>query len=390
MKLRRLPTDFCVEEENSLPIERTGDFAVYCLRKTSWNTLDALKHVAIHWKFSANSFSHAGLKDRHAVSSQVITIRNGPQRNYESDQISLEYMGQSSRATDSADIVGNHFTLVLRSLSAAERQSAEQAIPEITNAGIANYFDDQRFGSYFPGKPFIAEHWIRGEYEKALWLAFVEPYPGDDQSECEQKAILKENWGDWALCKEKLSRSHRRSIVTFLDDRKDDFKGAWARVNADMRGMYLTALQSDLWNRILKKYLQETCSQDQLIDYSLKTGTVCIPTSLTESQREELHSLLIPLPSARLKLAESPLLKLMEGVLAEAGWKLDELKVRTPRDRYFPKASRAAMIGVDGLEAEFSDDELSEGLSKLTVSFSLPRGCYATMVVKRLMLWADQ
>lgn len=386
MKLRRQTNDFIVQEENNLPLVRTGKFAVYELRKTGWNTLDAIQSLAIQLKRPVHDFSHAGLKDRHAETTQWITIQNGPTRNFKTENISLEYLGQAERGTTAQDIVSNRFTLVLRSLNAVERASAESALPTIRNAGIANYFDDQRFGSYIPGQPFIAEHWIRGEYEKALWLTFAERHPQDDGAEREQKDLLREHWGDWKQCKAVLSRSHRRSIMTFLDDRHDDFKGAWACVNSEMRGLYLTAFQSHLWNRMLNRLFHLHCEPTQLTECHLKTGAFLIPTSLTIKQQSTLHQVEMPLPSARLKLDDPQLLGLINTTLTELGWRLQDLKVRHPRDRFFPKASRRAMIPVNGLEAEFAVDELSPEESKLTISFSLPRGCYATMLVKRLML----
>lgn len=363
---------------------------MYVLRKTGWNTLDALKRITLQWNLPSQSISHAGLKDRHAVTSQLITIRNGPQRSFHDEHIDFEYLGQSQRATCATDIAANRFTIVLRSLSQDEKTAAEHAIPDIASLGIANYFDDQRFGSYLSGQKFIAEHWILGEYERALWLTFAEHHPDDSSSEREQKELLRQHWGDWSTCKQVLQRSHRRSIITFLDDRKDDFKGAWGRVNSEMRGLYLSAFQSFLWNRILNNYFEQECTRDQLIKFELKTGTVCVPTNLRHDQHHSLLTTELPLPSARLKLREGPLLEMIQHSLKESGWSLEALKIRYPRDRYFSKSSRPAIVPVSDLETSFAQDDLSVQQTKLTASFSLPRGCYATMVVKRLMLGANQ
>lgn len=388
MKLRQLNSDFTVTELNDIAIERSGDYTVYELKKTGWNTLDALKSFSMELKISLRNFSHAGLKDRHAETTQLITIYGGPPRNFQQGDLSLEFLGHTSRATTATDIAANRFTLVIRSLSENEENSARHALPQLEATGIANYFDDQRFGSYVSGHPFIAEHWIRKNYEKAIWLSFAAPTSFDDGDEREQKDILRDHWGDWSTCKQLLSRSHRRSIITFLDDRKDDFKGAWACVNADQRGLYLTAFQSHLWNQILNDYFVENCDRDQLLNFQLKPGDVSIPLSLTSEQRSKFHETEIPLPSARLKPDGGPIYDLMERSLKQRGWSLNELKVHHPRDRFFPKAFRSAMIPVSDVTGTFADDELNPGLTKLRVSFVLPRGCYATMVVKRLMLEA--
>lgn len=386
MKLRQQASDFQVQELNQLPIGHQGNFAVYELTKSGWNTLDVVQSIATQWKCSRRDISHAGLKDRHAATTQILTIRNGLQRNLRHQNFKLEYLGQADRATTAHDIAANRFTLVLRSLSPAEVESAEAALPVIAETGIANYFDDQRFGSYLAGHPFIAEAWIREDYEQALWLTFAEPHANDDAHEREQKQLLRDHWNDWETCKSSLERSHRRSIVTFLDDRNGDYKGAWACVNSAERGLFLTAFQSHLWNMMLSALLRESLDPADLIPMTLKTGDVVFPSSINSAQADDLFATTLPLPSARVDLADHPHRELIEATLHKEGWAISDLKVRHPRDRFFPRAERNAIVPVQGLDAQFGIDELASNLSKLTISFELPRGSYATMVVKRLMV----
>ncbi|WP_437192449.1 tRNA pseudouridine(13) synthase TruD [Planctomicrobium sp. SH527] len=390
MKLRRQPEDFEVIERSSLPVGRSGEFAVYELRKTGWTTLDAIDKMAREIEIPRKNIEHAGLKDRHAVTTQRITIRNGPRQSFEDGEIFLNYLGQSTRPISADDISENTFRIVLRSLSERERDAAEIAIPEIQQSGVPNYFDEQRFGSWFPEHGFIAEAWIRGRYEDAFRLAFAEPERTDNPEEREQKAILRENWGDWILCKQLLSRSHRRSIVTYLCDHPTDFKKAWATVNGDLRGLYLSALQSDLWNRIVSASFAKEISPEQMVTLNLKTGPLNCPKVFTKEQSERYQRMQVPLPSGRLQLSEFPDPELVETTLQEQGWKLHELKVKFPRDRFFSRAYRPVMIPVQNFRGEFAADELSTGLSRLTLRFSLSRGSYATMVIKRLFLNAEE
>lgn len=389
MKLRRLNSDFKVYENNTIPLQRDGEFTVYELKKDGWNTLDAIKRLSGEMGTSPSRFVHAGLKDRHAITTQLVTVAGGMPRNYSLDGLSLEYLGQAARQTSATDIESNRFEIVMRSLSDEEVEFASQALPQIQQVGIANYFDDQRFGSYVPGHPFIAEHWMQGNYEQALWLAFAEPNAADSSFEREQKEILREHWQQWDTCKAKLARSHRRSIVTFLNDRHSDarhsdFKGAWACVNGNLRGLYLSAFQSHLWNLLLDDLFEKHCQPDQFTTMTLKTGQFRVPQSLTTEQRTALTGIELPLPSSRLKPDETPWYDFIETSLQKHGFELKSLKVNYPRDRYFSKAVRSAIVPVMDLSWEFSQDELDPGRSKLNIRFVLPRGCYATMLVKRL------
>lgn len=384
MKIRRLPADFQVEELNSLQIGRQGSHAVYQLKKTDWTTLDALKSIARTWKLSPRQIMHAGLKDRHAVTSQLITIAGGPRRNLEQSTYQLEYLGQSPRATCSQDILGNRFRLAIRSLTSAACESAQTVLPDLEQTGLANYFDNQRFGSYIPSEPFIAEHWLRGDFEAACRLALAIQHPDDPQQEVVQKQLLREHWGDWKTCKAVLARSHRRSIVTFLDDRPGDFKGAWARVDAQLRGLYLSAFQSHLWNSLLSLKIQELLPPEQRVEFPLRTLVACLPLRLQQAQRDALLGLEIPLPAARSVIPETPEFDWYRPALEALGWPLERIKVSFPRDRFFSRALRSAWIAVQELDWSFEEDELDQGRQKLNLHFQLPRGCYATMVIKRL------
>ncbi len=80
---------------------------------------------------------------------------------------------------------------------------------------------------------------VQRDYEKALFLAIAEGNVHDRPREKEQKAALRENWGNWSECKELLDRSHRRSIVTYLVDHPTDFKRALALLRPDQKHLHV-------------------------------------------------------------------------------------------------------------------------------------------------------
>ncbi len=80
----------------------------------------------------------------------------------------------------------------------------------------------------------------------------------------------------------------------------------------------------------------------------------------------------------------APWAKIVAAVMAEEGLPLEGMKIQGMRQPFFSKGERAAKIDVSELAAEDGEDELNAGKQKLIVYFELPRGCYATMVVKRL------
>ncbi len=238
MKLRRLPDDFDVEElAEAVPGD--GPFALYRLTKRSLGTPEAVQAVLQRWKLPPASISYGGLKDRHAVTRQYLTIRGGPHRGLEQEHLRLDYLGQTAHPFGSPDIAGNRFTIVLRNLTAAELAQAQGRLSHVQSHGVPNYFDDQRFGSLGKSGEFVARPWCLGDYERALWLALAEENPHDRPDDREEKRILRDHWGRWEECQALLPSSRGRSaaaIVAHLAARPTDYRGALARIGTRCEG----------------------------------------------------------------------------------------------------------------------------------------------------------
>ena len=388
MKLKCRPEDFVVTEQSEFPIRAKGEFAVYEMTKRGIGTPEAITQLLQMWKARRDEVSYGGLKDRHAITRQFVTCHRGPARNARRDFWDLRYLGQSDNPFRPTDIAGNGFQIVMRDMSASEIERATAALREVQTAGLPNYFDDQRFGSVTADGEFIARPWVAGDFERTVWLGLAAPSPFDRSAEKKEKAILRDHWQDWAACQQQLGRSHRRSIVSYLVDHPEDFAGAWARVRQDMRSLYLAAFQSHLWNRILGAAIRAECPEESRVDVPLAMGPTPFFRSLPAEPQLDLATLQIPLPSARTVYEdEAPITALTDQVLQREGLDRAQLKIRQPRDSFFSKGERAAVVRPTDMAFSAGPDELYTGQQALRLSFVLPRGDYATILVKRIT-WA--
>jgi tRNA pseudouridine13 synthase len=383
VKLKRQPEDFQVEEQIDLA-PSGGPFALYRLTKESLGTPEAIDAILRHWNLARWQVAYAGLKDRHALTTQFVTIKGGPRRGMAETNLKLEYVGQADRPLQARDISANRFTVVIRDLTAERLATATQALTEVARCGIPNYFDDQRFGSLGESGEFIARPWCLGDYERALWLALAEPNVHDDPAEREQKRLLREHWNDWPAAKAALARSHRRSVITYLADKPGDFRRALALVRQDLRSIWLAAFQSHLWNQLLAELIEQTCRSEQLTAITIGGRELPLFTSLDDAQAERLRQSVLPLPSARLHLDDGPLKSLYDEVLAKEGLELRQIRVKYPRDAFFSRGDRRAVFQPGELVHDAAGDDLYRGRQKVTLRFTLPRGTYATMLVKRV------
>ncbi len=384
MKIKQSPDDFRVEEVTNIIPSDVGSFAFYRLEKTGWTTPDALQIVCKRLKIDLRRVSYAGLKDRHAHTRQYLTIHNGPPRGMDQEAIRLDYLGRVSTAYTSVGIRCNQFGITVRDIDEARTSEIERRLEVVSRLGVPNYFDDQRFGSVAGGE-FIAAHLVRGRFEEALRLALTAPYAFDRAEQKHEKQILRDHWGEWAACTAALPRGHAWGVVEYLRIRNGDFRGAVARLRPELRGLYLSAYQSHLWNRTLARWLDKHAT-GSLRRIMLRLGEVPLAEHLSDATFEQLSALHIPLATSRWKPEVGDArLPLVEAILAEDGLTLRDMQVRGVRELFFSRGDRPALARVEALTPAWADDERHPGRRKLALSFRLPRGSYATLVVKAIM-----
>jgi tRNA pseudouridine13 synthase len=385
MKLKQTPEDFQVEELTNVIQGEQGEFALYRLEKKGWTTVDAVQAIRRRWHLNRNQVSYGGLKDRHAKTVQYLTIFKGPRRDLQHDTVSIKYLGQVAQSYSSQFLRANRFSIVLRNINPGQMVDLKRTLGEVIAGGVPNYFDDQRFGSVGEAREFVAKYMVLGQYEKALKLALLAPYAFDRGGQKNEKAILRKHWGDWRKCKAFLARGQAAKPIDYLISRPTDFRGALIRLPGELGTLFLSAYQSHLWNQILARSIRRVCRPEQMVTVRTRLGELPMHRDLDELQTKTLADLLVPLPSARIKIDPSdPLATAINEVLADEGFKLGDMKLKGIREPFFSKANRAALLMPADLRFEFQDDENHAGQKKLMLAFDLPRGCYATMIVKRI------
>jgi tRNA pseudouridine13 synthase len=389
MKLKCRPEDFRVEELCSTSPAAVGHYSFYRLTKRSIGTIEAVEAICRQWNLAGRRVSYGGLKDRHAVTIQYLTIADGPARLLNTANFTLEPVGRLSQPYGPQYFRGNRFQLVLRDMAEDAVRRALSEIQAIARDGLPNYFDDQRFGSIGYSGQFIAHAWLVGDYERALKLALAEANPFDRSAAKAQKVVLRESWGRWPEAKARLERSSARSIVTYLVDHPTDFRGAFARLRREFRTLYFSAFQSHLWNLILARWIERLTSPDQRVILELKGGAFPFPCRLTPEQVEILRQSPIPLPSSRTTEPLGILGEVTKEVLLCFQLEWPQLRVKHLKDVFFSKGLRPALAFADNLEFSIGDDDMHPGRRALHLGFELAKGSYATILVKRITDAAD-
>ncbi|HEX9802188.1 MAG TPA: tRNA pseudouridine(13) synthase TruD [Gammaproteobacteria bacterium] len=169
--IRSVPEDFIVEEEIGFFPDGEGHHAWLHIRKRNTNTEWLARELATLADVPLGEVGYAGLKDRHAVTSQVFTVNLSGKaepdwQQLASDDIAFLEIDRHGRKLKRGALRENRFILTLREL-AGECDDLEQRLQRIAADGVPNYFGEQRFGHGF-GNLAMAAAMFRGEWRESV------------------------------------------------------------------------------------------------------------------------------------------------------------------------------------------------------------------------------
>lgn len=266
MKIKVRPEDFVVKESIDLPLIKKGDYTILTLEKKYWNTLDVIDFVARKLSLSKNLFSRAGLKDRYSYSTQHLSFKGDFSTTIREKNFVLYPIGKSDRPISPYHLIENKFSITLRSLTQLELEKIRINYNEIIRYGIANYFDEQRFGSAKHRKGFFAKELILKHYRGALKLYLCYPLKDDTKQVKIFKNFCREHWEEWPDCSP-LAPTMYKNIILYLMGKPKDYKNAIKKINRDLLNILLLAYQSYLFNLILNAVINEYGVSNRRIPY---------------------------------------------------------------------------------------------------------------------------
>jgi len=151
----------------------------------------------------------------------------------------------------------------------------------------------------------------------------------------------------------------------------------------------LNAYQSYLFNELLAGLVARMAERHGFVTRDLRynVGAFVFPVDLDDGSRAALDGRILPVPGYDTTVDDPDVREVLDGVLAREGIGLADLRARQlPRVSAHGVGRAAWMRPGDFETGEPSDDERYPGKRRLDLSFTLPRGSYATILVRRLAL----
>jgi len=191
-KLKSQPDDFIVEENVSVEFSGDGEHCWLYVKKRGCNTDWVAQQLAKYCQVKKMAVAYAGLKDRHAVTSQWFSVQlpGKPTPDWagfeamicdtDSDEnIQVLQSFRHNRKLQRGALKSNTFRLTLRELSDSSEKTFElltQRCEAIAQQGVPNYFGAQRFGRGYnnldqASKLFLNPRFKLAKHKRSLYLS---------------------------------------------------------------------------------------------------------------------------------------------------------------------------------------------------------------------------
>src|SRR5580700_2559619 len=146
--IRRLPSDFLVEELPAYPPSGQGEHLLVTFRKTDLTTTDAVRAIARALDVDPRGAGFAGRKDRRAVTTQTASFPF-PIARPTDGVLALALTGieilpaaRHGNKLKPGHLTGNRFTLTLRDVT--DPEALRDRILDLARTGVPNAFGPQR------------------------------------------------------------------------------------------------------------------------------------------------------------------------------------------------------------------------------------------------------
>lgn len=163
-EIRVEPEDFRVDELPAYAPSGSGEHLMVRFEKTGLNTPSAVQALARAMGVEPKAAGWAGLKDRHAITTQWATFQGATSEAAAAAQVEgvrvLESHPHQNKLKP-GHLKSNRFQLRIRGGGVGEG-TAKELLAELSDTGCPNYYGEQRFGRDGDNAERAAT-WVRGE-----------------------------------------------------------------------------------------------------------------------------------------------------------------------------------------------------------------------------------
>ncbi len=379
--IKESPEDFHVEEIPSYLPCGSGEHCYLMIEKRGITTLEAISRIAAALKIPEREVGYAGMKDAVGVTRQTLSI----QRVTPEKALALELDGvrviSAERHANKLKLghhKGNRFRIVIRGVSGTASQLVPAILEILGKRGVPNYFGYQRYGAQGNS------HLIGAALLRRDWRACVDRMIG------EPDAVKDERWSA-AICAYqqgalddalRLFPRHCRSerdVLQRLVARPGEFEKAFSAIHPRLKKLYLSAIQSFLFDQAVAGRIEDidlVMAGDLAIKH-VNGACFLVEDAATEQERADAFEISAsgPMFGCKMKHPEGEVWGFESNILERAGVNLSQFDL--PGGLRMEGERRPLRVPAVDLSWSASGDAV-------TVEFTLPKGSYATSLIREI------
>ncbi len=380
--IKETPEDFLVTEIPLYLPCGEGEHTYIEIEKRGLTTLDAIRRIARSLGIPDRDMGYAGMKDARGITRQTLSIPR-----FDPEQLrSLSLPGIRVLSADRhrnklklGHLAGNRFSIRVRGVENTAREAAETILAVLSKRGVPNYFGSQRYGG-LGNSHLIGRAILQRDFRAAIDAIMGDPAAIRDEHW--RSAVEAYHRGDLTGSLEELPGHCRteREIVQRLTKRPEAFERALDAVSPRLKKLYLSAYQSSLFDRVLEQRLNHIDEVEEGdLAYRHDNGA-CFLVEDSAAEAERAREFAIspsgPMFGCKMKLPGGKPREIEENVLQEEDITLPAFNL--PGGLRMEGERRPLRIPIQNLSTAMDADGL-------ILDFSLPRGVYATSVLREVM-----
>ncbi len=386
-RIKVRPEDFLVDEVPLYPPSGSGEHLYLVVEKRRRLTTDITRLLAKHFGVKPQAVGFAGLKDKHAITRQAITVHGAdPDKaaTFEDDYIKILAAERHRNKIKRGHLAANRFVIKVRDVQPTQVLIAKRLMDRLAKSGVPNYLGEQRFG-YRRNNHVLGRLLLLGRYEAFLDIMLGQPIA--DEAPHAQAARAAYDQGELQQALERWPTVHRfeRQAIGPLS-RGATPEQAINGIDRTQLTLLVSAFQSEVFNRVLDRRVREgTIGQFKVGDIAFKhdsRGLFDVEDVAAEQPRCDAHEISPsgPMWGPKMKMPAGAVLEIEREALRATG--VNEAQL-ADAGQYTPDGSRRSMRML------VADPDVSGGVDEhgayVRLAFELSRGCFATTVLREIM-----
>jgi tRNA pseudouridine13 synthase len=393
--IKQRPEDFLVDEQPLYQPSGDGEHVYLLVQKRGMSTLDMTRVIAKHFGVKPGAVGFAGLKDKHAVTRQVVSVHT-PGRKHtdfpmlEHERVAVLWADQHTNKLRPGHLAGNRFSIRIRNVEPTRVRDAHRVLQRLAGTGVPNRFGEQRFGM-LANNHLIGRAMVLGDFDGAVG-ELLGPSAFRPDFNAEARGLFLQKKYREAIHAYPM-QAHIETRVLNQLDRGRDGRGAFLSLDETTLRFYLSAFQSAVFNGLLDERLASGTLG------ALREGDIAIKHANLACFAVDSATAGDPaLPQRLASFEVSPSGPMWASGMMRATGDTDAREVAalarfgvTPADLdVFKQKSRFDLEGKRRpLRVPLIDPEVEGGVDEhgpyIRCAFELPRGAFATVALREVM-----